>query len=53
MVALPEQYLSVDDYLQLGAKSPIKRFSTLIVEVLSKSTEAFDRGDKFAAYQAI
>ena len=128
MVALPEQYLSVDDYLQLEAKSPIKheyidgkvyamagasdshvtiagnlfaalrshirgtgcrlyisdmkacvearnrffypdvmitcdrrdqktdtykRFPTLIVEVLSKSTEAFDRGDKFAAYQAI
>ena len=24
MVALPEQYLSVDDYLQLEAKSPIK-----------------------------
>jgi Uma2 family endonuclease len=28
-----------------------KRFPTLIVEVLSDSTEAFDRGDKFADYQ--
>lgn len=128
MVALPDQSLSVDAYLQLEAKSPIKheyidgkvyaiagasdshvtialnlasllrahvrgtgcraymsdmkaciearnrffypdvmvtcdprdqetdtykRFPELVVEVLSKSTEAFDRGDKFAAYQAI
>ncbi len=30
-----------------------KRFPTLIVEVLSESTEAFDRGDKFADYQEI
>ena len=30
-----------------------KRFPTLIVEVLSDSTEAFDRGDKFADYQAL
>lgn len=30
-----------------------KRFPKLIVEVLSKSTEGFDRGDKFAAYQAL
>lgn len=30
MVALPEQYLSVDDYLQLGAKSPIKRLGRVI-----------------------
>ena len=29
------------------------RFPSLIVEVLSDSTEAFDRGDKFADYQAI
>jgi len=28
-----------------------KRFPCLIVEVLSNSTEAFDRGDKFADYQ--
>ncbi len=30
-----------------------KRFPCLIVEVLSRSTEAFDRGDKFADYQNI
>lgn len=30
-----------------------KRFPTLVVEVLSKSTESFDRGDQFAAYQAL
>ncbi|MBD2593387.1 Uma2 family endonuclease [Nostoc spongiaeforme FACHB-130] len=30
-----------------------KRFPCLIVEVLSDSTEAFDRGDKFADYQTI
>lgn len=33
--------------------STYKRFATLIVEVLSESTEAFDRGDKFADYQEI
>lgn len=30
-----------------------KRFPCLIVEVLSDSTEAFDRGDKFADYQQL
>jgi Uma2 family endonuclease len=30
-----------------------KRFPCLVVEVLSNSTEAFDRGDKFADYQAL
>lgn len=30
-----------------------KRFPTLIIEVLSDSTEAFDRGDKFADYQEL
>ncbi|MBX9253459.1 Uma2 family endonuclease [Desmonostoc muscorum CCALA 125] len=30
-----------------------KRFPCLIVEVLSNSTEAFDRGDKFADYQIL
>ena len=128
MVALPEQYISVDEYLRLETESPVKheyidgqvyamagasdshvtialnlasllrahirgtgcrvymsdmkarvdarnrffypdvmvtcdsqdrgtstykRFPKLIVEVLSKSTEAFDRGDKFLAYQAL
>jgi Uma2 family endonuclease len=30
-----------------------KRFPCLIVEVLSDSTEAFDRGDKFIGYQTL
>jgi Uma2 family endonuclease len=30
-----------------------KQFPKLIVEVLSNSTEAFDRGDKFADYQTL
>lgn len=35
-------------------ESPLeKRFPCLIVEVLSDSTEAFDRGDKFADYQSL
>lgn len=31
----------------------VKRYPKLIVEVLSPSTEAFDRGEKFADYQAL
>jgi Uma2 family endonuclease len=35
-------------------ETPIyKRYPKPIVEVLSKSTEAFDRGDKFLAYQSL
>jgi Uma2 family endonuclease len=30
-----------------------KRFPKLIIEVLSKSTEGFDRGDKFADYRQL
>jgi Uma2 family endonuclease len=30
-----------------------KRFPKLIIEILSASTEAFDRGDKFSDYQTI
>ena len=33
--------------------STYKRFPKLIVEVLSNSTEAFDRGDKFTDYQSL
>ena len=35
------------------ATSTYKRFPKLVVEVLSDSTEAFDRGDKFFDYQAL
>lgn len=33
--------------------STFKQFPNLIVEVLSDSTEAFDRGDKFADYRSL
>lgn len=33
--------------------STFKKFPSLIIEVLSDSTEAFDRGDKFADYQSL
>ncbi len=33
--------------------STYKRFPCLIIEVLSQSTEAFDRGDKFIDYQTL
>lgn len=33
--------------------STYKKFPRLIIEVLSDSTEAFDRGDKFADYQSL
>jgi len=35
------------------ANSTYKQFPKLIVEVLSDSTEAFDRGDKFVDYQTL
>jgi len=31
----------------------VKRHPKLVVEVLSRSTEAYDRGDKFAAYRTL
>lgn len=36
-----------------GQFSHFKKYPKLIVEILSKSTEAFDRGDKFASYRQI
>ena len=36
-----------------GASRLIKREPTLVVEVLSPGTAAFDRGDKFAAYRQL
>ncbi|MEO0349094.1 MAG: Uma2 family endonuclease [Cyanobacteria bacterium P01_A01_bin.15] len=33
--------------------SMFKQFPKLVVEALSKSTEAYDRGDKFRAYRAL
>jgi Uma2 family endonuclease len=36
-----------------GETDTFKRFPRLIIEVLSDSTEAFDRGDKFIDYQSL
>lgn len=47
----PDVVVSCD---QRDRETPIYlRFPRLIVEVISNSTEAFDRGDKFADYQTI
>ncbi len=42
----------IEGALQSGRKDTVVN-PTLIVEVLSKSTQAYDRGDKFAAYRTI
>ena len=46
----PDVMVTCDDRDQ--ATATYKQFPCLIVEVLSASTEAFDRGDKFADYQS-
>lgn len=47
----PDVMVTCDDR---DRETPVyKQFPCLIVEVLSDSTEAFDRGDKFADYQQI
>ncbi len=45
----PDVMVTCDDR-DLSA-STVKRYPCLVVEVLSESTEAFDRGDKFADYR--
>lgn len=47
----PDVMVTCDDRDQ--ATATYKQFPCLIVEVLSASTEAFDRGDKFADYQSL
>ncbi|QUY40852.1 Uma2 family endonuclease [Acaryochloris marina] len=47
----PDVMVTCDDRDQ--ATATYKQFPSLIVEVLSASTEAFDRGDKFADYQSL
>ncbi len=47
----PDVMVTCDERDQ--ATATYKQFPCLIVEVLSASTEAFDRGDKFADYQSL
>ena len=47
----PDVMVSCDE--QDKENTTFKKFPCLIVEVLSDSTEAFDRGDKFADYQLL
>ena len=47
----PDVMVTCDDRDQ--ATATYKKFPCLIVEVLSASTEAYDRGDKFADYQSL
>jgi len=47
----PDVFVTCD--LRDQETSTYKRFPCLIVEVLSDSTEAFDRGDKFMHYQTL
>ncbi|MEB3828571.1 Uma2 family endonuclease [Phormidium sp. CCY1219] len=47
----PDLFVTCDP--QDRETSTYKRFPKLIVEVLSESTEAFDRGDKFNDYQTL
>jgi Uma2 family endonuclease len=41
------------DALDLSSNEDFIRYPKLIIEILSDSTEAFDRGDKFADYKTI
>ncbi|MEL6928378.1 MAG: Uma2 family endonuclease, partial [Cyanobacteria bacterium J06600_6] len=47
----PDVIVTYED--QDRENSTFKQFPRLIIEVLSDSTEAFDRGDKFADYQLL
>ncbi len=47
----PDVMVSCDE--QDKENTTFKNFPCLVVEVLSDSTEAFDRGDKFADYQLL
>jgi len=47
----PDVMVTCDERDKQNTRS--KKFPCLIVEVLSESTEAFDRGDKFADYQIL
>jgi len=49
----PDILVTCDPRDRTPEASHAKQFPTLIVEVLSPSTEAYDRGNKFAAYRQL
>jgi Uma2 family endonuclease len=46
----PDVYIAKDD---IGDSARVKRYPIVIIEVLSDSTEIFDRGEKWQNYQTI
>ena len=49
----PDILVTCDPRDRTPEASHVKRHPVLVVEVLSPSTEAYDRGDKFAAYRTL
>jgi Uma2 family endonuclease len=49
----PDILVTCDPRDRAPDASHVKHYPTLIVEILSPSTEAYDRGNKFAAYRTL
>lgn len=49
----PDIFVTCDPRDRSPEANYVKRHAKLVIEVLSKTTEAFDRGDKFAAYRLL
>ncbi|ENO89377.1 Uma2 family endonuclease [Thauera linaloolentis] len=49
----PDILVTCDPHDRLPEASHVKHHPLLVVEVLSPTTEAYDRGDKFAAYRTL
>ena len=49
----PDIFVTCDPRDRAPEASHVKRQPVLIVEVLSPTTEAYDRGNKFAAYRTL
>lgn len=49
----PDIFVTCDPRDRGPDASYVKRHPKLVIEVLSKSTEAYDRGEKFAAYRTL
>ena len=49
----PDLFVSCDSRDQGRDAAYVKRHPLLVIEILSKSTEAYDRGAKFSAYRSL